>query len=189
MLAALPGTLFMRISAGPGSPRNRQCCLLSSVPDTALMHKRNYIPLGIILGLFSWAAESFLHWFSSAGETFEIIPTDLNELWMRVFIFILLVCFGVYADYHTKALVARQEETRKIFKATTAAFQHILNNFLNEILYFRDEAERVGGFDENTQKLLERAVKKAADRVDSLRNMSDISVENIKVSVNPEQRE
>jgi len=150
------------------------------------MTRRNYILLGIIIGLLFWIGESFIHWYAGGGKIFELFPSDTNELWMRLLIFSLLAGFGIYADYHTRSMIARESETRKIFKATASASQHILNNFLNEILYFRDEAQRSGGFDEETLKLLDKAVSNASGKIDSLRNVRDISVENIKVSVRPE---
>ena len=151
--------------------------------------RQNYILLGIVLGLLSWIGESFIHWYADGGKMFELVPSDTNELWMRILIFSLLAGFGVYADYHTKSMIARESETRKIFRATASASQHILNNFLNEILFFRDEAQRTGGVDDETLKLLDKAVSNASGKINSLHNVSDISVENIKVSVRPENNE
>ncbi len=105
---------------------------------------------------------------------------------MRTITFILLVCFGIYANYHTKRLIAKEEKKRKIFKATADTSQHILNDFLNKMMNFKDEAQRVDGFDEKTLKLLENAVRNATNELDVLRNVSDISVENIKTSIHPE---
>jgi hypothetical protein len=147
------------------------------------MKKRNYIPLSIILGLFSWFADSFIHWLVNEKKVFEIIPSDDNEIWMRSLIFILLVCFGLYANFHTKKIIDKEEETHRVFKATAGASQHILNNFLNEILFFKDEAERVGGFDKKTLKLLEEAVNKATSQLDAMRNVKNLSVKDIKVSI------
>ncbi len=147
------------------------------------MRKRNYIPLSIILGLFSWFVDSFIHWLVNGKKAFEIIPSDVNEIWMRSLIFILLVCFGVYANFHTKKIIDKEEDTRRVFKATAGASQHILNNFLNEILFFKAEAERVGGFNEKTLKLLDDAVNKATGQLDDMRNVKEISVKNIKVSI------
>jgi hypothetical protein len=147
------------------------------------MQKRNYIPLSIILGIFSWFADSFIHWLVNDKKAFEIIPSNVDEIWMRSLIFILLACFGAYANFHTKKIISKEEETRRVFKATAGASQHILNNFLNEILFFKDEAERVGGFDEKTLKLLEDAVSTATGQLDAMRNVKEISVKNIKVSI------
>ena len=150
------------------------------------MKNRNYIPVSIVLGLIYWVGESFVHWLGYGEEAFEVIPSDTNELCMRTLIFILLVCFGIYANHHTKKIIAKEEEKRKIFMATTGASQHILNNFLNEMLYFEDEAVRVGGFDDKTLEVLNEAIRNARDQLDALSKVSDISDENIRLFVHPD---
>jgi ABC-type nickel/cobalt efflux system permease component RcnA len=150
------------------------------------MHDRNYVPVSIVFALLFWVIDSLVHWRIYGEDTFEIIPTNLYEFWMRIITFVLLVCFGIYANYHTKRLITKEEEKRKIFKATADTSQHILNDFLNKMMNFKDEAQKVDGFDEETLKLLENAVRNTTNELDTLRNVSDISVENIKISVHPE---
>jgi ABC-type nickel/cobalt efflux system permease component RcnA len=150
------------------------------------MHNRNYVPVSIVFALLFWVIDSLVHWRIYGEDTFEILPTNLYDFWMRIITFVLLVCFGIYANYHTKRLITKEEEKRKIFKATADTSQHILNVFLNKMMSFKDEAQKVDGFDEETLKLLENAVRNTTNALDTLRNVSDISVENIIISVHPE---
>ncbi len=50
--------------------------------------------LSIILALAFWFGDSCIHFFLYGEPVFQIIPQDINELWMRTTIVILLVAFG-----------------------------------------------------------------------------------------------
>ena len=64
---------------------------------------------------------------------FELLPSNFNELWMRVLIVVLMICFGIFGDAWSRRLVTKEDEKRQIFIATVSSTQHILNNLLNQI--------------------------------------------------------
>ena len=132
-----------------------------------------------------WMAESFVHRLVFAEESFEIIPSNLNELWMRALIVVLMVCFGVFGDAWSRRLVAKEDEKRQIFIATVSSTQHILNNLLNQIhvVFLKmDDEYRV---DAETRDMLKRSLKDAQVQVQKLSAVTKLDEEVIRESVAP----
>ena len=126
--------------------------------------------------------DSIIHRFVYKEEQFEIIPADFNELWMRILIFILIICIGIISGYFTKKMQTKDKEKQDVYRATANEAIQILRSFLHEIHYFESEAERIGGFDNKTLTNLEEALRKTQYRLDALINVGDVTVENIKMS-------
>jgi len=61
--------------------------------------KHYFSVIAIPLTLLYWVIESTIHYYSYGELEFEIIPSDSNELWMRITFFIFLILFAIYADY------------------------------------------------------------------------------------------
>ena len=78
---------------------------------TDIKSKRYFLKFAVPVALLSWFFDSFIHYFWYGELEFEIIPADGNELWMRSTIFVLLVAFGLFADYKSKTSIA--ESMRK----------------------------------------------------------------------------
>ena len=134
---------------------------------------------GLIAALF-WMADSFIHLFLTRDGVFEIIPSNLNELFIRILIAILIIGFGIYVDYSmNKRIIGMEEENldekKKIYKDSRNEATEILREFLRDVEYFESEAENIGGFDSNTIQHLEEALKKTRDRLD---DVGDLTVEN-----------
>ncbi len=76
------------------------------------------ILIGIFLGMLSWIVESFMHSkiFYDQHLKFinHILFPDIHELWMRLIIVILFVCFGIYAQRIIKALRHAEMEIKKV---------------------------------------------------------------------------
>lgn len=70
------------------------------------LHPRAIIRLSIVLALAFWLLDSCIHYFLYREPTFQIIPQDSNELWMRVLICLLIVSLGV--------TIARSRTTRRL---------------------------------------------------------------------------
>jgi len=70
------------------------------------------ILIGIFLGMLSWIVESFMHskiFYDNHLKFIDhILFPNIHELWMRLIIVILFVCFGLYSQWIVKAL--RQAE-------------------------------------------------------------------------------
>ena len=148
------------------------------------MSTPNYTLKGILLSVTYWIVEMLIHGFLF-NETIEIFPSDANELWMRGVIIFLLVGFGIYADRKTRQLLAREEETRKIYLATVTATQHVMNNFLNQMQLFRFEAEKKNCLNDRAAALLDGLIRDGADQIQKLSSVKELTEENIKRSVYP----
>ncbi|MDH3976207.1 MAG: hypothetical protein OEV42_18195 [Deltaproteobacteria bacterium] len=151
------------------------------------MKKTNYTLTALLISLFYWIIESVIHWriFLEAG--FELIPSEFNELWMRIIIIILFLSFGIYADYQTKKLLKKEEEKERIYFATVRSTQHILNNLLNQLQILRIEADNNPDFNKEIKLLFEGSLKEGQLMVKRLSSIEELTEENIRNSVLPEE--
>jgi len=71
--------------------------------DSAERRKKHYfLKFTVPIALSFWILDSFIHYYWYGEPVFEIIPSDTNDLWMRFSVFVLLVTFGIFADYKSK---------------------------------------------------------------------------------------
>jgi len=71
--------------------------------DSVERKKRHYfLRFTIPIALSFWLLDSFIHYYWYGEPIFELIPSDGNDLWMRFSVFVLLVAFGIFADYKSK---------------------------------------------------------------------------------------
>jgi hypothetical protein len=141
--------------------------------------------MALAVAALYWIAESMVHRFVFAEEAFEVIPSNINELWMRVLIVVLMVCFGVFGDAWSRRLVAKEDEKRQIFIATVSSTQHILNNLLNQIqvVFLKmDDEYRV---DAETRDMLKQSLRDAQAQVQKLSTVANLDEEVIRESVAP----
>jgi hypothetical protein len=153
------------------------------------MNKVNFTLKATLLSALFWLIESLIHILFFSEGNFEIIPTEDNELWMRVMIVILVISFGIYADFQTKMLLKKEEEKRLIFKATIYSSQHIINNLLNQMQYFRMKADENNAFSSETIKLYDQSLQEGQELMKLLSNVDDLTEENIRMSVSPKKPE
>lgn len=64
-----------------------------------------YLIFTSLVALCFWFLETCIHYFLFGEVGFVVVPSDTNELWMRIAIVILLVSFGFYADRTSKKIV------------------------------------------------------------------------------------
>jgi hypothetical protein len=151
------------------------------------MNKFNFTLKATFLSVLFWLIESLIHNLFFLEDNFEIFPTDSNELWMRVVIVILVISFGIYADFQTKMLLKKEEEKRLIFKATIYSSQHITNNLLNQMQYFRMKADENNAFSSEVIKLYDQSLLEGQELMKLLSNVDDLTEENIRLSVSPKE--
>ena len=149
------------------------------------MDRYKFSLLGLGLAFFYWFAESIVHRFVYAEEFFEIVPTDVNELLMRLSIIVLIVIFGVFADNRARRIRATEKEKRDVYVATVRSTQHILNNLLNQLQLAFLDLEKEHCLEIETRKLLEKSIREGKEQVERLSSVSDISGESIEESVRP----
>jgi hypothetical protein len=141
--------------------------------------------MALAVATLYWIAESMVHRFVFEEEAFELIPLNFNELWMRVLIVVLMICFGVFGDAWSRRLVAKEDEKRQIFIATVSSTQHILNNLLNQIqvVFLKmDDEYRV---DAETRDMLKQSLRDAQVQVQKLSAVADLDEDVIRESVAP----
>ena len=149
------------------------------------MKNRSMTIIAIMVATLYWGVESVVHRFVFAEETFELVPSNINELWMRVMIVVLMICFGIFGDAWSRRLVAKEDEKRKIFIATVSSTQHILNNLLNQIqvVFLKmDDEYRV---DAETRNMLKQSLRDAQTQVQKLSAVADLDEDVIRESVAP----
>jgi hypothetical protein len=152
------------------------------------MRKNYFFNRAIIFSILYWLIESTIHKRLYSEEKFEFLPSDINELWMRSVIVVLIITFGLYADYHTKSLLKKEEEKRIIFTAAVSSTQHIVFNLINQMQYFKLEADKSNVFDEEVNRLYEETIKEGKELVDRLSAVEELTEENISKSVYPQQK-
>ena len=63
------------------------------------MNNKVFTIAGFVLASIFWLFESSVHYLIFEESQFEFIPGELNELWMRIIIFLLIMIFGIFADF------------------------------------------------------------------------------------------
>ena len=139
----------------------------------------------VIVSLIFWLADSFIHRFIYKEETFELVPADVNELWMRILIIVLLIIIGLVGDSRANRIAATERGKREIFLATVSSTQHVLNNLLNHMQLVFLEAGKTHKLSDETKKLLEQSIKEGKEQIDKLSSVTKMNGETIKKSVLP----
>jgi hypothetical protein len=149
------------------------------------MQKRRFTILGLALALFYWVAESLIHRFVYFDDAFEVIPSDANEIWMRLIIIVVILGFGIFADNRATKIRQKEAEKREVFLTTVRSSQHILNNLLNQMQLALFDSDGRPGLEAETRKLLDRSIKEGKEQVECLSSVTDMDGDSIEESVRP----
>lgn len=143
----------------------------------------------LAIALVFWFFDASVHYLFYDETEFEFIPSDFNELWMRVVIETLIIVFGLFSDYYSNRLVKQQQqlEAVKIYDSMLRASHHILNNLLNQMQLIRMEASRCQDFDSKVLKHYDNAIDEASNLIQRLSAIEKITDENILASVDPDK--
>ena len=154
--------------------------MISCQAKGMIMNSRHFfLKVAIAVALLYWLLDSTVHYFAYGESEFELMPSDFNEMWMRSVILILLIAFGIFADYHTRRIIEKDLQKHDVYAAMLDATQHILNNFLQNMVYFRYLAEKSSDMGQETIELYDRTIIDTADQVNNLKNIQDPSKEKI----------
>ena len=151
-----------------------------------MLERHKFTFLGIALATLYWFVESVIHRFVYAEEFFEVVPSDVNEFWMRMLIIVLIVSFGLFADNRARTIRASEQEKQAVYVATVRSTQHILNNLMNQLQLAFFDLEKEHCLESETRKLLEKSIREGKEQVERLSTVSDISSESIAESVKPQ---
>ena len=149
------------------------------------MERHKFSLLGLGLALLYWFGESVIHRFIYAEEFFEVMPSDVNEFWMRLLIIVLIIGFGFFADNRARKIKRSEREKHQVYVATIRSTQHILNNLMNQMQLAFLDLDKEHCLESETRKLLERSIREGKQQVERLSSVSDISSESIEDSVKP----
>ena len=141
--------------------------------------KKNFFTkIAILLSAAFWLTESFSHHFLF-GEKFELIPYNKHELLLRSLISILAISLGAFGDYHTSKLIRKERDKYQVYESMLNASHHIINNFLNQMMLFRLEAEEHENFDKDILQIYDKIIDKATKQLKALENLPDLSQSSI----------
>ncbi len=77
-------------------------------------------------------------------------------------------------------------EKYEIYRAMAQSTQHILNNFLNQMMLFELTANQIDQFPNDVKVLIKDVIQNSASKVEELTNIQEISADNIRKTVFPE---
>lgn len=151
------------------------------------MKKNTFALIGLGVAVLFWLFDSYVHYVVYGEAEFEFIPADLNELWMRIMISVLIVLFGLFADYFTKKLIIKERELKAahVYNSMVYATHHILNNLLNQMQLVKYEAQKSKDFDQDIIKHYDKCINEAKDLIEKLSSVEEITGDNIWASVDP----
>ena len=141
--------------------------------------KHLFAAISISIALLFWFFDSIIHYFGYGESAFEVLPSDLNELWMRCVIVVLIVAFGVFADRRIGL------EKVDVYLAMLGATNHILRNHLQSMLMFRAEAKNSKDFDKDVLKLYDQMIDETVARIRNLENIQEPNKANIEDRYRP----
>jgi len=79
--------------------------------------KHFFFYIATSVALTYWIVESAIHYFAYNELAFNLAYSNTNELRMRISVFILLIVFGLLADYAANRIAAKNIQTDNIFRA------------------------------------------------------------------------
>ena len=81
----------------------------------------------------------------------------------------------------------REEEKQKVFYSTMRAVHHILNNFLNKMMFFKYSHAETNTLSEEAQKQYDDVIWATSKQIIKLGEITNISPEEIEKTVFPEK--
>ena len=151
--------------------------------------KPRYAIYSIIVATCFWFFDSVVHYFFYGESEFEWIPSEFNELWMRSTIIFLILSLGAYAQHSTRKMIEAehaklllqeqlnqalqneldlQHAQAEVTRETVMQMHDIINNFLNNLLLFKMEAEDSKSISTESLKLFDHIVQEASTKIRDL---------------------
>jgi PAS domain S-box-containing protein len=112
--------------------------------DNNMKKTHYFIKFAVPIALCYWFLDSVIHYFVYNESAFEIIPSDGNDLWMRISIFILLISFGLFADITSRKIIERNKIINKAENISRAKKQwQLIIDSLPQLVIAMDENARI----------------------------------------------
>ena len=125
--------------------------------------------IAILAAILFWFFESAVHYFIFGEPTFEVFPSEVDEIWMRSVIVVLIVTVGILADRLNKS------DRLDVYRGMLGATHHILNDFLQKMMQIRHEAEQSEDFDKDVLDLFDQIIDDTTAQIEQLDNISNPS--------------
>ena len=144
-----------------------------------MIKKNLFLLASILIAALFWIADVAVHYFAYGDPELEFMPSDINELWMRSVIVILMVSGGAFADYRNRI------DSHDVYRAMLNASHHILRNFLQKMLLFREAAENSKDFDQDVLAAYDEMIRETVAQLKNLEDIKDPSRKNIEDRYRP----
>ncbi len=114
-------------------------------PGVSDIKNRHYfLKFAIPTALSFWLFDSLIHYYWYDELKFEIIPSDANDLWMRISIFLLLITFSLFADYKLKKSLNRSIKKNQLNNISRAKKQwEMVIDTLPQLVIAMDDNARI----------------------------------------------
>lgn len=146
-------------------------------------NRHRYLILASLATIVYWLFDSSIHWLILGEAEFEWWPSEANEVWMRSAIAVLLLGFGLFADWNTRKLLAKEEEKRQIYLTSVAMSYHMVNDLLNNMQLFMLRAKEQNLLDTQDQVLFEQIIEENKAQLNALATLDEISVQAIRDAI------
>lgn len=100
--------------------------------DSNTLQNPFFISIGCFLAVSFWVFEAYIDTLTIKNVTFamRLFPSDLNELWMRSFVCVFFVGFGLYAHrVHSRIRLAEKMNLDAAWLLKKAIFKTIRGNY------------------------------------------------------------
>ena len=145
--------------------------------------KHNVLTITALLLAFSfWFFDSLVHFFIYGEPNFEFVPAEFNDLWMRSSIVVLMVLFGIFADYFKNNISSREKllELTCVYNDLLHSNLDVLSNQLDQMKLFSMEARQSKDFDAEIIELFDNSIEEITGLVESLSRVTDVTDSTIK---------
>lgn len=97
---------------------------------------------------------------------------------------------GLFSDITDKkqaemSLLQKEQEKHEIFNATLHSTHHIVNNLLNQMIFFKMKAKESNAFDAETTELFEEVMKEGGELLKKLGAVKELTEDSIMASIAP----
>lgn len=135
------------------------------------MKNKAFTIAAFLMALLFWFLESIIHFLVFEEPRLEFIPSEQNELWMRVVIVFLIMLLGIFADAFINKIVHKQLEVAHTYNSLIQMSNNTLENLLKQMHLFRSEAQKSCDFDQDVIKYFDNALNQASDLIVKLSNV------------------
>lgn len=122
-------------------------------------------------------SDQALHFAAQGGEEFV-------TLWQSIkgFLFVVVTSFVLYLvlRFYLRRLEQAQREKRQVFESTVDTSAHIINSFLNDMIWFRMVAEDSPFIDRDLLVDYDARIRRTADQLNRLAALEEVSPREIR---------